>query len=143
MTAIQFSGKWEGHYAYGPQYPVERQKERIGFFADLTVEEGILKGFCEEYVTKVHMKKPAMLDGFIEENAISFVKKYPFYYSVDENKEISVDFTRPSHSVRYSGLYDPVSGLLSGEWEIEAARDGDACGEPAYLVTGTWQMRKV
>ncbi len=143
MTDARFSGKWEGHYAHGRQYSEERQKERIGFFVDMTVEDGILNGICEEYVTKVHMKKPAVLTGFIEGNVINFIKKYPFHYSVDENKVIEVDFSSTSHSVHYSGVYDPASGLLSGEWKIGVTVDGNIHGESNYLITGTWQMRKI
>ena len=111
--------------------------------ADLELNDGVLNGSSEEYVTREWMKKPAILTGFIEGNVISFIKQYPFYYSTDENLEIKVDFSKAHPPVHYSGLYDPVSGVLSGDWEIEVFLDRNMYGSDPFLVVGTWELRKV
>lgn len=143
MTDKLFSGKWEGHYSLGMQYPEQRQKDRVGFFAEISVGEGVLSGICEEYITKVHLKKPAKLAGFIDGNLVTFVKRYSCYYFVDDEKKIRIDFSRPAHPIYYSGIYDVVSGIVSGEWKIEISPESEIADEVVPLSTGTWQMRKI
>ena len=142
MTAIQFSGKWDGHYVYGRQFSEEKQKVEVAFVAVIVVEDGVLSGTAEEPVTRDLMERPAALSGFIEGNVISFIKQYPYYYWEDKNGKYYIDRTRLHPPVHYSGLYDPASDAFTGEWEIEVFLDRDEYGEDSYLITGTWELRR-
>ncbi len=142
MQDLLYSGTWEGHYFHGEGYPEDRRKVKVGFLAEITVVDGKLTGTCEEYVTKVHLRKPAVLEGFIEDGQIRFTKLYPYFYEVDENQEVIVDFSRIAHPVHYSGQYIPVSGIFSGQWEL-AVVQGDLYEDVGTIFSGGWEMRKV
>jgi hypothetical protein len=169
MTDEFFSGRWEGYYAHGEQYSEDRRKIKVGFHVKMVLKEGMLSGICEEYITRVHMGKPATLIGFIEGSHISFVKQYPYAYNVDEDRQITVDKTRPGLPVQYTGVFEPANSTFYGDWKIEAVRGenetweffregsggemvsewaGNAgekmiSGDIIHTFTGSWEMRKV
>lgn len=57
--------------------------------------------------------------GFIDEDHISFVKKYPCLYSIDQEGKTKIDETKHGHEVIYDGYWNEESGKWHGEWEIE------------------------
>lgn len=63
--------------------------------------------------------KLSTVKGFIDEDHISFVKKYPCTYEYDENGKIIIDESRKGHEVIYDGYWDENTGTWSGEWEVE------------------------
>jgi hypothetical protein len=143
MTDKFYSGNWEGHYTYGHEYPAERRKIKVGFFVKMVLCDGSLSGTCEEYVTKVHMDRPATLTGIIDGSRINFVKQYACYFEVGEERELIVYPSRPSYEIRYSGTFNPVSRIFSGGWEIAVAPEGGIDGDPVHRFSGNWEMRKV
>jgi hypothetical protein len=143
MTDKLYSGNWEGHYSYGYGYSEERRKIKVGFYVKMVLSDGLLNGTCEEYVTKVHMNESARLTGFIEGNRISFVKQYACHFEVGEDRNIKVYPSRPSPMIQYSGTYNPVSGIFSGEWMIEVVSKGRFGKDRVCKFSGRWEMRKV
>ena len=57
--------------------------------------------------------------GYIDEDHISFVKKYPCQYAGDENGKLIIDESKPGHEVIYDGYWDESKGMWEGEWEVE------------------------
>lgn len=57
--------------------------------------------------------------GFIDEDHISFVKKYPCSYEFDENGKIIIDESKRGHEVIYDGYWDDENKNWTGEWEVE------------------------
>lgn len=152
MSDEFFSGKWEGFYEHGEQYSEDRRKIKVGFQVKMVLKDGMLSGTCEEYITRVHMGKPAILIGFIEGTHISFVKQYPYAYDVDKDREITIDKTRPGLPVQYTGIFEPVNSSFYGDWKIEAIKGKDETWEGfpenseeglIHSFTGNWEMRKI
>jgi hypothetical protein len=137
-----YAGTWEGYYSYGEGYEEERRRIKVGFFIKMTLDGGILTGTCEEYVTKVLMKQPATLNGVIDGLSIRFFKVYPFYFEINEQREISVDKSKAGLTVHYSGSYDPNNKTFSGKWGIEPVPGMDEDADGAYLYSGNWTMVK-
>lgn len=57
--------------------------------------------------------------GFIDEDHISFVKKYPCKYESNENFEVAIDMDKPGHEVIYDGYWNEELENWSGEWYIQ------------------------
>jgi hypothetical protein len=63
--------------------------------------------------------KHLSVKGFIDEDHISFVKKYPCLYEGDENGKVIIDETKSGHEVIYDGYWNEEQGIWIGEWEVE------------------------
>ena len=63
--------------------------------------------------------KSITVRGFIDDDHISFVKKYPCKYESNENLEVVIDKDKPGHEVIYDGYWNEELENWSGEWEIE------------------------
>jgi hypothetical protein len=143
MTDEFYSGNWEGYYSHGEQYSEERRKTKVGFYVKIVLDNGVLNGTCEEYITKVHMSGPAILTGSIDGGTIRFVKQYPYYYEVDEQNKILVDKSRGSFPIHYSGSFDQSTHSFVGIWGIEPIPGKNMDRGDAYLFSGSWTMAKV
>lgn len=143
MTDSQFTGRWEGFYSYGSGNVPNSDDAKIGFVAEMFLKDGAMTGTCEESVTREQMKKPAVLTGFIEGNWISFIKKYPFHFQIAKDGSVLTDPKKPSHSIHYSGLFDPVLGRWQGDWEIDTFVQDNFNGNPNTRMKGRWEMWKI
>lgn len=63
--------------------------------------------------------KQLSVRGFINDEHISFVKKYPFVYEYDEEGKPFIDESRNGHEVIYDGYWNEPSQKWVGEWEVE------------------------
>ncbi|MBN9381422.1 MAG: hypothetical protein J0H74_11685 [Chitinophagaceae bacterium] len=138
MTDEFYSGNWEGYYSYGPGYNEARQKIKVGFFIKMVLQEEVLSGTCEELITKVHMGQPAVLSGKIDGSKIHFIKQYPYFFEFNGRGDIEINKSRVSHPIYYTGTFDQVLGIFTGEWKIGSPSGGD--GDP---FSGNWEMWKI
>jgi hypothetical protein len=137
MSDPFFSGIWQGEYICGPSYPEGVRDVPVNFQFDLTVTDGVIKGTFTEDIA---IKQPGTIEGFIEEDFISFIKKYPYAWSYDEHRNLIEYPDQPSHETHYTGNYSDDS--FSGEWEIiisqEVQYDGSIL---TFFLSGTWSMK--
>jgi hypothetical protein len=56
--------------------------------------------------------------GFIDNDHISFVKKYPYAFQYNKNRGLIVDGSSYGHEVLYDGYWDENTGSWQGDWEI-------------------------
>lgn len=63
--------------------------------------------------------KHLSVKGFIDEDHISFVKKYPCLFEFDAEGKIIIDETKSGHEVIYDGYWNEENGIWLGEWEVE------------------------
>lgn len=140
MTDEFYSGNWEGYYSYGAGYNEARRKVKVGFFIKMVFENDVLSGTCEELITKVHMGQPAVLSGKIDGHKIHFIKQYPYFFEFNGRGDIEINKTRASHPIYYTGAFDQVMGLFTGDWKIEHPSAEDGGGD---LFSGSWEMWKI
>src|SRR5687767_11268153 len=84
MSDDLFSGKWVGEYRYGSDYPGMEEKAPVPFEINMTLKNGVLEGDCVDDETRKHFDKPALIEGTIHDNHISFNKKYPYFWDHDD-----------------------------------------------------------
>jgi hypothetical protein len=137
-----YSGKWAGQYTLGEGYAPSMTGITTSFELIMEIIDGVLKGHCRDNIEDVPMSAPATIEGFIEDNFINFVKRYPHAWMRDENGDMVEDVDQPSHEVIYNGYFG--EGLVQGDWEIVASTHVNPDGTLyEYLLRGTWYMKKV
>ena len=141
MTDQDFSGKWAGEYVYGEEYGEPISGKRIPFEINMTCTDGHVKGNCVDDDSKHFLPEPATIEGFIKQNSISFIKKYPCLWQIDDQGKPRFFPKLPSQEIHYAGLYS--DGKFEGGWEVVmtlSKENGDAF---EYTGTGSWHMYKV
>ncbi|MFT3823970.1 MAG: hypothetical protein QM731_08615 [Chitinophagaceae bacterium] len=132
--------KWTGNYIYGDPYPEGIKGISIPFNIEWTNVDGILTGTCIDDETKIHFDRPATIQGFIENGVISFIKKYPCRYSIDEAGNVTLHRRESAIDIHYSGSW--VEDHFEGEWEMTLIYETEEGFPREYDCTGIWFMSK-
>jgi hypothetical protein len=137
------SGQWYGYFSYGPQYGSELEGEKVIF--SLLIDEVFnnkFKGKCIELNGIGASEEISKIEGFIENNFISFRKEYSEYFSIDTEGNTMKSEDSECHELSYEGTYNFVTKTFSGDWEIWF--NEKAVGEYNYiqLGKGTWEISK-
>ena len=107
----------------------------------MSFQGDVLNGTCEEFITKVHMGRSAVLSGRMDGDKIWFVKQYPCFFEFDEHEGIHLDRSRDAYPVHYTGTFHPTLGVFSGDWRISRpSEEGRAESDP---FSGSWEMWKI
>ncbi len=129
---------WQGQYTYGDTYTDEYKGRSVSFTISWDNTDGTIKGTC---IDKDHpFGLTANIEGFIEENFISFIKTYPCYWEIDENNEPRIIRDKPSQVIHYSGFF--TDDHFEGEWEIPFSYktpDGDMI---ELFYEGIWTLSR-
>jgi hypothetical protein len=141
--AMNISGQWKGYFWYGKEYG-ELEGESVEFMMFLDEHKGEITGKCFEMggVGVAQGADLAVINGFIKEGQLSFIKKYSHETFFDESGNPQVDETKPSQEIHYEGEFDVGESVFTGTWEIVERSEiyGDCFVE--YICTGTWMMKK-
>ncbi|MGB8191379.1 MAG: hypothetical protein WCF67_05640 [Chitinophagaceae bacterium] len=142
----KLNGKWIGEYTYGEGYDVEKNNLVVSFEMELMFDGDSVKGTCVDDETKELLPGPATLEGTLDNNFISFIKKYPCLIGNDEeNKAIAVP-DQPSLPIHYTGTLHKklFTGryVFEGEWEITSIINNEDGSREYYTGMGYWTMMK-
>jgi hypothetical protein len=106
----------------GKYYDIDHKGDEFQVSFSMVVEFNDKMSFkgsvWEDEFTKLSGKQ-LVVKGYIDEDHISFVKKYPCYYASDENGKRFIDESKLGHEVIYDGYWDENSRKWIGEWEVE------------------------
>ena len=75
MNDTFFSGNWEGEYTYEENYFQDQRDICVAFSIAMEVKDGLVKGHCIDDEKGAGAANPAIIEGFIEGNFISFLTK--------------------------------------------------------------------
>lgn len=147
MDIKYINGTWEGFFTYGLDYPEEYQSIREDFTLKISVENGIINGICVDTFTDKYFGEPATIQGTLTDRVLSLIKKYPFFLGTDENENVFVDNTRPSHDIHYLGRLKrklfSEDYLVEGTWNISGSYLGEDGEGLYYTQDGDFEMHKV
>ena len=139
MNDQLYSGKWVGEYTYGEEYDEPVKGKTVAFVMNLTIVNGLLKGECTDGEATAHFQQPAIIEGSVLGNTISFIKRYPHYWQHEKSGPRFLP-KLPSQEISYSGQF--VNDKFEGEWEI-VTQLADATGElVSFKGFGRWFMKK-
>jgi len=147
MSLEYLEGTWEGFYTYGPDYPEHFQSIKEDFTLKLTVKEGVIHGTFVDSYTKKYFDEPATVEGTLTDQTLSLVKRYPYFLGMNENDEVFVDKSMPSHEIHFIGRVKRKlfsnDFFVEGTWDISGSFR-DAHGNARYYTDdGEWEMHRV
>ncbi|QNA46013.1 hypothetical protein [Lacibacter sediminis] len=141
--AVSISGQWKGYFWYGKEYG-ELEGESVEFMMFLNEQNGEINGKCFEMggVGVAEGADLAVINGFVKDRQISFIKKYNHATFFDEDGNAQIDALKPSQEIHYEGEFEVSEYQFTGTWEIVERSEiyGDCFVE--YICTGTWMMKK-
>ena len=136
------SGKWQGLYTLGKEYE-KNEGQSTNFILELIEgDEDTFTGICIEDVSEF-FDEPITVEGFIEDNFISFTKKYPCLYLKDENNNFKIDPRYEHGDIYYSGEYDLEENKFQGEFELISDSFPYMEGWMEAIYRGSWTMFKI
>jgi hypothetical protein len=134
------AGQWFGYFSYGPEYGPELEGEKVTF--SLLIEElpsGQFRGKCIELKGIGANHEVSTINGFIENNFISFTKEYNTFKSIDEIGN-EVDYKGSPPRLSYKGHFNSYSQTFGGSWEIWANEEPYGDGAFVDVCTGLWEI---
>ncbi len=108
--------KFEGFFEYEDDFP--DSPYQVHFQLIVTVKDGVLKGTGWDDESTHLFNEPAVVNGFIKDNFVSFVKDYPCLYYKNEQQIMVVDKTKNHPSVNYRLDYSEKEQKWIGKWEM-------------------------
>jgi len=127
-----------GQYTYGDSYPDNLKGISIPFEIEWILIDGVIKGTCVDDEGKKIFDEPATIIGFIDNGIISFIKRYPKYWDIDENRVTRVFDEIPPSEIHYLGVV--VDNHFEGEWEMTVAYILENGEIDQFDYTGTWTL---
>lgn len=106
----------------------------------MSVQNGLLKGFCIDDETKNHFEKPSLIEGSINDNQINFKIQYPYFWDHDDKFNPRYLPKLPARQIEYNGRFE--NGKFTGEWAITSAFTDETGEVFEYDGSGSWEMRK-
>ncbi len=137
----QISGKWIGEFTYdidqghGPNV--------FRFKMTLDVSKGIITGVCYDLDdARIVQESEAEINGFVENNTVSFIKKYKSYFELDENQNPIMIPEKAPIEINYTGEFFEEQKCIKGDWEIITQSHQYGYGSFEDVITGKWTMKK-
>ncbi|WP_426486243.1 hypothetical protein [Flavobacterium sp. 2] len=118
MIIIDNEQIWKGSFSYLEGYDVIDSYIVVSFKMNLTFNGNSFMGTTIDSESENIITEPILVKGFIENDKISFIVNYPYYYYKDENGKILVDKNLSHPNIEYLGFYDEIEKKFSGTWEM-------------------------
>lgn len=118
MKIVDNEQIWKGSFSYLEGYDAIDSYIQVSFKMNLTFEGDSFMGTTIDSESENIITEPILVKGFIDNDKISFVVNYPYYYYKDENDKILVDKTMDHPDIEYLGFYDQIEKKFSGTWEM-------------------------
>ena len=134
----QLTGKWKGSYNY---YDEDDQFcDETYFEMDILIDNGVITGEINDADEKVTIPMVAKVDGFCENNSISFIKQYPALWYIDEKGNVIIDESKKHPEIHYQG--DIKDDEIFGTWSIYTKAQQYGYGYFEEVTQGTWTVKK-
>ncbi|WP_153801235.1 hypothetical protein [Foetidibacter luteolus] len=146
MLNDRIEGKWMGWLDYDDSYPPAFRNKKLAFRISLWMEDGMLKGICEDDITIELSLAPATLEGGYHNDELQFIKRYSCEVIINERNELQANSFNPPANIYYTGRLKKkfLTGkyYVQGTWQITNSYvDGPVIKH--YTVGGSWMMEKV
>ena len=119
MRIVDNKQTWKGFFTYKHDYEIIDTYINVKFQMDLIFDGNSFTGTSTDSESENIFEEPIIVKGFIENDLISFVKNYPYYYYKDEDGNIKLDKDLQHPKIEYLGYYDESEKKYSGTWQMK------------------------
>jgi hypothetical protein len=142
MSKMNLTGNWQGFYEYGSGYDLPYFGQRVNIKATITDSNGSFTGEIGEDGSVFSVKLDATIKGFVEDNFISFVKKYPKYPRIADDYSTNQIYEDKILEIEHEGFVDKKNNSIYGNWFIiETFKDEYGIFE--NKIQGIWLLTKI
>jgi hypothetical protein len=141
-TSVNISGQWLGYFQYGPEYG-DLYGEKVTFsFVLENLNNDQFYGKCYELEGVGVNPQVSIINGYIEDDFINFVKEYPEHFGIEQDGSFVKQKFNSKPILTYTGQYNHRTQSYQGTWEIEINLGPTIHGDLLDLCTGTWEMSR-
>ncbi|MEQ6124741.1 hypothetical protein AAON49_11100 [Pseudotenacibaculum sp. MALMAid0570] len=138
---MNIQGKWKGYYEYGDGYALPYFGSKVEIEVIISLDkEGRLNGSVNEIQSPFSVPMKAEITGFIDQDLISFIKKYDAYPFINENNECEINSDRKLE-IPHNGYIDIKNNAIYGTWSIEDPYEQDGHQYIDFL-SGIWLLKR-
>jgi len=135
-------GNWEGYYEYGEGYSLPQFGERVEISVVFQGNNDKFIGTVNEKPSDFSVPLEATIQGFTENELISFVKRYPKIPRFKEHGSNEIVFEHGQLEIEHMGFIDAAHNSIYGTWTITENEEDDQ-GTFEVTVYGIWLLKKV
>lgn len=140
---INLAGQWYGYFSYGKEYGDLLEGERVIFsFLIEEVFNNKFKGKCIELEGIGASTEVSRIEGFIEDQCISFRKEYSTYSTIDEFGKEGKHDNLLEPRISYIGTFNENTEIYSGSWEVWSNEIQAGVDTLVDIFTGKWEISK-
>lgn len=137
---MKISGIWEGYYEYGYGYVLPYFGERVKITLQMDGNQGNFKGRIVEEKSNFSVPYESIVEGFIENNIVSFNKIYPVIPNIQDDN-ITIEYFDGNLEIDHSGYFDEDNSAMYGTWIIHNLdEEAEAQG---HFCAGTWLLKRI
>ena len=141
-NSIKISGVWNGELTFGEEYGPDLQNKTKQFRLVLDEKDGDVTGECIDTGGTGVIPEPATINGFFEEDMVSFIKQYPACYIIDQKGGTMMIPEKISPEFNFSGYYNAEKDTFEGDWHVVFEIKQLTFGFAEYALSGTWSMKR-
>ena len=138
---MNLTGNWQGFYEYGLGYELPFFGQRVKIKTTITDVNGSFTGEIEEELSEFSVQLKSSIKGFIENDFISFVKKYSQKPVLDNSSEII--YENGHLEIEHEGFIDEENQSIYGKWLIREIMSDENLGTFEYTTEGIWLLSRV
>ncbi|MFO7656254.1 MAG: hypothetical protein R6W78_04240 [Bacteroidales bacterium] len=139
---ILLTGNWLGELTYNDDHRPELQGKTMKFRLAIEENDGDITGECIDLEGTGVIPEAAVINGFFDENVISFVKQYPGFYFINYNAEVEKHEDKEPAEINFTGTFNPENNQFEGEWHAVFAVKQLIFGFAEQLISGTWIIKR-
>ena len=143
---MNLTGLWQGKYKYGRGYSNGIIGKVEPFQIYITDKDGIISGICLDEIVKAIEGNESSIEGYFNDNSISFLKKYRYHKFFDEEKSVVPVDRIYSDGIHYRGkLKKRIFSkqlYFTGDWTITSEFTDENNQRHEYTCAGTWTMER-
>ncbi len=137
---MDITGKWKGFYEYGEGYNLPYFGQRVTIYVTIQGHNDKFYGTVEEEPSNFSVPLKATIEGFTEDDLVSFVKRYPKRPIITEEGKIDVEIEEGITEIEHVGIVDVKHKVLYGSCTIYDVVE-DEFGTFEYTSHGIWLLK--
>lgn len=139
---IDINGAWTGKLIYLTGVDENAKGKEMQFKVAIYEKDGEVTGKSVDIKGHGFVPEEASIEGFIEDDMISFIKKYPACYEPDGNGNMVKVEDREPYEINFSAIYDKENNKFSGSWDMLIKSHQIGFSFYDEMIAGEWEMQK-
>lgn len=138
---MNVNGQWNGFYEYGVGYDLPFFGSRVEMEIKFIESDGKISGIVNEIPSQFSVNASASIEGFVENEIISFIKKYPIIPEINPDKK-TVSQSEGSLEIIHTGFIDEENQAIYGDWIIEEEFIDENGYNQIETLSGIWLLKR-